>query len=271
MGRMRWTAVVLALYLGFGVARAHAQEKGNDVPEANPARPTVATPATLTPVGYLQFENGVLYAEDSQEFSSRFGINQVTKLTVHPRVEFLVQSEPWVRSGLGADKQVDPGDVLAGFQAVVMQGHGSRPTVALSYLRHVYAGAATDIDIGTPEHSLLLLISNDLAGFHFDVNGIFNEQTGNELTGKPVRRGQFGQTISISHPLKKFTIAGELWHFTQPFLKGNAVGNLWAISYPVQKNLVIDAGFNRGLTRTSTQWEVFSGFTYLLPHRLWKK
>src|SRR5258708_2452079 len=131
MGRMRWTAVVLALYLGFGVARAHAQEKGNDVPEANPARPTVATPATLTPVGYLQFENGVLYAEDSQEFSSRFGINQVTKLTVHPRVEFLVQSEPWVRSRLGADKQVDPGDVLAGFQAAVMQGHGSRAAPAL--------------------------------------------------------------------------------------------------------------------------------------------
>ena len=35
------------------------------------------------------------------------------------------------------------------------------------------------------------------------------------------------------------------------------------------KNLVIDGGFNHGLTITSTQWEVFVGFTYLLPHRLW--
>jgi hypothetical protein len=33
-----------------------------NAPDANPARPTVSTPATLTPVGYLQFENGVLYA-----------------------------------------------------------------------------------------------------------------------------------------------------------------------------------------------------------------
>jgi hypothetical protein len=48
------------------------------------------------------------------------------------------------------------------------------------------------------------------------------------------------------------------------------VGNLWAISYPVRKNLVVDAGLNRGLTSTSTQWEGFAGFTYLLPHRLWK-
>jgi hypothetical protein len=247
------------------VPEAIAQTAADDVPEANPARPTVATPATLTPVGYLQFENGTLYATGSQDFSSRFAVNQVTKLAVHPRLQFLVQSEPFVHSGLGADKQINPGDVLAGFQAVLLPGHNARPTVAVSYFKHVYAGSAPDIDIGTPEHSVLLLISEDLAGFHFDINGMFNEQM-----DKPIRRGQFGQTISISHPLKKFTIGAELWHFTQPFLKGNAVGNLWAISYPVRKNLVVDAGLNRGLTSTSTQWEGFAGFTFLLPHRLWK-
>jgi hypothetical protein len=47
------------------------------------------------------------------------------------------------------------------------------------------------------------------------------------------------------------------------------VGNLWAISYAVRKNLVLDAGFDHGLTGSSTQWEGFGGFTYLLPHRLW--
>ena len=34
-------------------------------------------------------------------------------------------------------------------------------------------------------------------------------------------------------------------------------------------NLVIDGRFDRGLTNTSTHWEEFIGFTYLLPHRLW--
>jgi hypothetical protein len=57
---------------------------------------------------------------------------------------------------------------------------------------------------------------------------------------------------------------------TQPFLKNNAVGNLWAISYSARKTLVFDTGFNHGLTGTSTSWEAFVGFTYLLPHRLWK-
>ena len=66
----------------------------------------------------------------------------------------------------------------------------------------------------------------------------------------------------------KFAISEEIWHFSQPFLRGNAVGNLWALNYNVRKNLVFDAGFDYGLTSTSTQWELFGGFTYLLPHRV---
>ena len=67
--------------------------------------------------------------------------------------------------------------------------------------------------------------------------------------------------------MRKFGISGEIWHFTQPFLKSHAVGNLWALNYNPQKTLVLDVGFKRGLTSTSTRWEVFAGFTYLLPHK----
>ena len=43
---------------------AIAQSQEEDQPEANPGRPTVSTPATLTPVGYLQFESG--FTRDSK-------------------------------------------------------------------------------------------------------------------------------------------------------------------------------------------------------------
>jgi hypothetical protein len=82
-----------------------------------------------------------------------------------------------------------------------------------------------ELDIGTFRNSALILVSDDFAGFHFDINGIFSEQTKGIL-----RRGQFGQTLSISHPLGRLTVAGELWHFTQPLTSRNAVGNLWAVS-----------------------------------------
>src|ERR1700689_3702761 len=89
------------------------------VPEANPARPTVSTPATLPPAGYLQFETGGLGAVTSPEFGTRISINQVTKLTVLPRLEFFVQTEPYVHSSdsRGEDKQIHPGEVWLGVQA----------------------------------------------------------------------------------------------------------------------------------------------------------
>ena len=40
------------------------QNAQSDEPEANPGRPTVSNPATLTPVGYLQFETGTLGATE---------------------------------------------------------------------------------------------------------------------------------------------------------------------------------------------------------------
>jgi len=86
-----------------------------------------------------------------------------------------------------------------------------------------------------------------------------------------VRRAQFAQTLSISHPVGKFAVSAEVWHFAQPLTHGYAVGNLWSASYPVRKNFVVDAGFDHGLTSTSTHWESFVGFTYLLPQRLWRQ
>jgi len=249
-----------------------AQTVPDPDPEANPARPTVSTPATLTPVGYLQFENGSLGATTSPEFGTRIGINQVTKLTVAPRLEFFVQTEPYVHSSdaRGEDKQIHPGEVWLGVQAVLFPANGPIPTVAVSYVRRLYESPAPELDMGTNRQNSAILLSNDVAGFHYDANFIVTEQTDGGI-----RRAQIAQTLSISRPfsishaVKKFTISGEIWHFTQPFLRSNAVGNLWAISYPLRPTLVIDGGFDHGFTSTSTHWEVFAGFTYLLPHRLW--
>jgi hypothetical protein len=265
---VRRKTLVLQLILLSGTARirGEAAAETQTVPQANPGRPTVSTPATLTPVGYLQFETGMLGAVDSTEFDSRFSANEVIKLTVAPRLQLLLPIEPFVHSRFAADKENHPGEVFAGAQGVLVPGKGKRPTISLSYFRRLYASPAPEVDLGTFRQNGILLISDDLWGFHFDANGIIAEQIESN-----VHRIQYGQTLSISHPLKKFTISGEIWHFSQPFLNSNAVGNLWAVAYPLRNNLVVDVGFNRGLTNTSTQWEAFLGFTYLLPHRIWKE
>lgn len=252
----------------FGQDAASRTESDSEDPvQANPGRPTVSTPATLTPVGYLQFESGVLGAEKSGEFSNRTGIETVVKLSLARRFELLVQTEPMVLSDLGNRTDHRPGEVFAGFQTVVKHGEGLRPTISVSYFRRLYASPAPELDMGTNRQSALLLVSVDVKKFHIDANGIVTEQITDETL---VHRAQFGQTLSISHPVAgKLFFSGELWHFSQPLIKSNAVGLLLAPSYNVNRFLVLDAGFNRGLTSTSTRWEIFAGFTYLLPKRLW--
>jgi hypothetical protein len=259
--RIMLTCALWALF----VQAATAQSAQSNAPEANPGRPTVSTPATLTPVGYLQFETGAMGAKHSPEFSTRYGFNEVIKLAVAPRLQFLVSAEP-------LDHFTNPemtgnrvNDVSLGVQADLCRGEGARPTVSASYFHRIYDGGAPDLDFGTPVNSFLFLASAEVKGFHYDANALFNE-----MTNPPVRRAQFGQTLSISHRLAgRFSLSGEIWHFTQPFLRGHAVGNLWALGYTMRRTLVFDAGFNRGLTSTSTRWVTFVGFTYLLPHRLW--
>lgn len=265
-GLVRFILTASLLYLTLALQSAAAQSAVDEGPEANPGRPTVSTPATITPVGYLQFETGFVPAYQSPEFSSLFGLTEVMKLSVAPRLELLASAEPvahFTGEGRAANRAAD---IFLGAQFVLHHGEGAKPTLAVSYFHRVYDGGAPEFDFGSPTNSLLLLASADVKGFHYDANAFFTE-----LEQGPVRRGQFGQSLTISHQfLRRFTLSGEVWHFTQPFLRSNAVGNLWAASFSVRKTLVLDAGFNHGLTGTSTSREAFVGFTYLLPHRLWK-
>lgn len=256
--------MIARVSIGVALLCAGAAAQTDDIPEANPARPTVSTPATLPPPGYLQFETGSLGAATSPEFSTRIGINQVTRFAFTSRFDVFSITEPYVHS-TGERTQIGSGEVFLGAQAVVIPGEDARPTIAVSYIRRLYESPVPELDLGTFRESGLLLVSDDLGKFHFDGNLVITQQTEHG-----VRRAQNGQTLSISHPAGKFTISGEIWTFSQPFLASRAVGVLWSASYPVRKNLVIDAGFDRGATSTSTHWEGFAGFTYVLPRRLWR-
>jgi hypothetical protein len=215
----------------------------------------------------VQFETGIVEAHDSGDLDAQLSVNEVAKLAVHPKAQLLFQFEAYARSHEStSDAGQAIGGTVAGMQLVVVDGHGVRPTLAASYLHAITDGSAPDLDIGSARQSAIVLFSADFRRpkLHMDTNGIFNEQIDDDRS-----RAQYGQTFCMSRAFGAMTVAGEIWHFTQPFADGHAAGMLWALSYAPRPNLVFDAGFNRGLTDTSTRWEFFAGFTYLLPHALW--
>ncbi len=268
---------------------AESTSKPDDVqvPEANPARPTITNPAHIPPVGYVQFEQGFLQANGSPAGVSRqFSLNEVVKLAVHRRLMVQFATQPFAATrisgaaGERATSQNDPGDLVLGVQGVLVREAGLRPTTAVGYLHRVRAGSAPDIDLGGTSQTAVVLVSGDAGDFHYDSNFSVAEQ----LSGA-VRRAQYAQSLSVTHDLfpkaldDKLEVSGELWHVTQPLVfatrsgrpspRSNAVGTLWALGYTMRPNLVLDGGLEHGLTSTSTDWQGFAGFTYLLPHRLW--
>ncbi|GAC1355580.1 MAG: hypothetical protein NVSMB3_00940 [Acidobacteriaceae bacterium] len=271
------------------IDNAESTSKPDDVqiPEANPARPTITNPAHIPPVGYVQFEQGLLQANGSPGGVARqFSLNEVIKISLHPRWMVQFSTQPFAHSRVDdmqgpGTPQSDPGDLQMGVQGLLTKESGLKPTVALGYMHRARAGSSPDIDLGSFSQSALLLVSGDAGKFHYDTNFSVSEQIAD-----PVRRAQFAQSLSVTHDLfaealhDRLEITGELWHATQPLVsatregvtspRSNAVGNLWALGYAVRPNLVIDGGFDHGLTSTSTDWETFAGFTYLLPHRLWR-
>jgi hypothetical protein len=77
-----------------------------DTPEANPGRPTVSTPATLTPIGYLQFETAAFMQTNRP--SSLLG--SVSLRFSHAAFGFLLS---FIETGPGANRR-KPGPVAFG-------------------------------------------------------------------------------------------------------------------------------------------------------------
>ena len=247
----------------------------------NPASP-------YSPTGYLQFEQGFNQANDSPAGTdSQFALAQTTKIALTTRfmVQLITQPYTFNRTAvpyLTDVRSSDPGDLQVGGQAILRKETGPAPVVAVGYIRRVRAGSSADLDVGSYSQSALVLLSGDVrGGYHYDSNLVFNEQSEG-----PVRRAQFVQTLALSHPLFDESTNGklggvvELSHATQPFITSSASGApiyrantadlLFAAVYSIHPNLVLDAAFEHGLTSTSTQWQGSFGFTYVLPHRLWR-
>src|SRR5258708_25845103 len=171
---VRPTVLLAIFWIVAGSGTISAQESNTDGPEANPGRPTVSTPATLTPVGYLQFETGTIGAWHSPEFSSQQGVIEVVKFSVSHRLEFLAASEPFVHSRVQGQGANATADLFLGLQGIVRHGEGASPTIAVSYFRRIYNGGAPDLHLVRPTVLVLFFAAARAEGVHSYAQVILN-------------------------------------------------------------------------------------------------
>ena len=89
------------------------------------------------------------------------------------------------------------------------------------------------------------------------------------MTFKHVPFAQFAQTKLKTKPEPNRLVI-QLQPDEKP-LEGEAWGEsvFAGTGYSLRPNFVIDTGLVRGFGSGSTKWQVTSGFTYVLPRRLW--
>ncbi len=243
----------------------YAQSVGANPIAAHPNRPTVANPADITQYGVLEVEYGWdrLWPEEGIQQTSAGGL---LKLGMFCDVELRWNATSFV-------SQTDPsgthrgfGDNWIGPQIRFYRQTTRVPSLAFSYAIKI-PSAPTEAGLGTGrvDHALTFLASKDLDHFHFDFN------LTEFLIGRPDAHGfDTNQQVNIafSHPIHGgLEITGEVYRESRlNQMTSGFVSSPWALTYTVIPRIVIDGGFEVGLTTGGPHRHAFVGATYSITN-----
>ena len=268
-----WVAslgVALVVCFGCGAA-ASAQWMGKqtgcyaDSTAANPNRPTVANPADISQYGVLELEYGFdrFWPDNGARQTSVGGLLKFGMLC---DVELRWNTTSFISQTDASGTHRGIGDNWLGPQVRVYKQTKLVPTVAFGYAVKIpSANFAEGLGSGRVDHSFTLLVSKDIAKIHFDFNAT------EFLIGRPGGSGfdrnqQFNLAFSLA--LRgKLQFTGEFYGDTH--LNASTprfVSSLWALTYAVTPRLVVDGGFETGITSGGPHRHAFFGATYSITN-----
>ena len=243
---------------------------------ANPNRPTVANPADITQYGVLEIEYGWdrAWPQPSIDQTSLGGL---LKFAVLCDVELRWNTTSFLSQTDANGTTRGFGDNWLGAQVRVYKQTKRVPSLAFSYAGKIpSASAAKGLGTGRVDHSFTFLASKDVASLHFDFN------VTHFLIGRQNLPGvdqQFDQNEQLNLAFSR-AIHGKL-QFTGEFYGDTSLNDatpgfassLWALTYAITPRLVIDGGFEEGLTAGGPHRHAFAGLTYSITnlYRDWRR
>ena len=276
-GGLRFSVLTLAACLAAGnpaVAQWMGKQTGcyADSFVANPNRPTVANPADITQYGVVELEYGwdQIWPQEGVRQASAGGLLKFGMLC---DIELRWNTTSFLSQTDASDTQRGFGDNWLGPQIRVYRQTKRVPTLSASYAVKI-PSASTEKGLGTGrvDHAFGFLASKDIAHFHLDFN------VTQFLSGRPNASGfDTNQQLNLAfshgiHGGLQFT--GEFYGDTR--LNQSTPGfasSLWALTYTVVPRLVIDSGFEAGLTSGGPHRHAFVGATYSIANLYpgWKR
>jgi hypothetical protein len=267
---LRFTVLVLVVFLAVSTS-AFGQWMGKqtgcyaDAITANPNRPTVTNPAHVTQYGLLELEYGWdrLWPEEGIHQTS---IGGLLKFGMFCDIELRWNTTSLLSQTDTRGSYRTFGDNWLGTEIRVHRQTRRLPTMAFSYAFKI-PSASTEKGLGTGrvDHSFTFGTSENISHFNLDFN--FTQF----LIGRPTASG-FDENqqlaFAFSHGIHGgLQFAGEFYGETQlnKTIPGFA-SSLWALTYTVVPRLVIDGGFEVGLTSGGPHRHAFVGVTYSIAN-----
>jgi len=261
--RVALMSLLLCLSANLASAQWMSKQTGcyADSIAANPNRPTVANPADITQYGVLELEYG---------WDRVWPVEGVTQTSTSGLLKFAVLCDVELRWNMTSFlSQTDAsgthrtfGDNWLGPQVRVYKQTKGVPTLAFSYAVKIPSASTEDgLGSGAVDHQLTFLASKDVAKIHFDFNASEFLIGG----GDGFDRNQ-QYNLAFSHAIRgPLEFTGEFYGNTR--LNRTTPGfasSLWALTYTVTPRLVVDGGFEAGLTPGGPHRHLFFGVTYAI-------
>jgi hypothetical protein len=228
---------------------------------ANPNRPTVSNPAHVTQYGVLELEYGwdAFWPEEGIRQTSFGGL---LKFGMFCDIELRWNATSFLSQTDTVGTHQTFGDHWLGTEIRVHRQTRRLPTMAIGYAFKIpFANTENGLGTGRVDHSFTFGASESIAHFNLDFN--FTQF----LIGRPTASGFDANqqlALAFSHAIHgRLQFAGEFYGETQ--LNQTTPGyasSLWALTYSIIRRLVIDGGFEAGLTSGGPHRHAFIGATY---------
>ena len=237
---------------------------------ASPNRPTVSNPAHLTQYGVLEVEYGWdrTWPQEGLQQTSAGGL---LKFGLLCDVEVRWQTTSFLSQTDASATYRTFGDNWLGSDIRIRRQTTRVPALSFGYAIKI-PSASTEQGLGTGrvDHAFSILVSKDVVHFNIDFNATefligrtsgydANQQLALAFTRGIYRGLQFSGEFYGQNRLNEET--------------PGYVSSLWALTYTIAPRLVIDGGYEAGLTTGGPHRHAFFGATYSIAnlYRAWRR
>ena len=237
-----------------------------DAMVANPNRPTVADPADITQYGVLELEYGWdrVWPQDGVRQTSSGGL---LKFGLLCDIELRWSTTSYLFETDAGGTRSGVGDNWLGPQIRIYKQTAHVPTLAFGYAAKISSASPEDgLGNGRVDHAFTFLASKDIAGTHFDFN-VTHFWIGHPFTSGFDQDDQLN--LAFSHKIRgPLLFTGEFYgETTLNQATSGYVSSLWALTYSITPRLVVDGGYEVGLTSTGgPHRHAFFGATYSIAN-----